>query len=259
MPASELHVVRHHVDAPGSPIVLVHGAPDRSKNFAHVVHLLGRRPVTVYDRRGYGKSLEAGGEGADFDSHAADLLEVIDGRPSVVVGQSAGGAISLVAATKAPEPFLALGMWEPPLTPWAFWPQAMRDQTAAWAGAGDPAALGESFNRSMLGDERFDGLSERTKALLRAEGTAFRADMASQAEPFADLDRLVVPTVVGCGSTTLEGSGFEGLHAEIARQLHCELLVVEGASHGAHTTQPEAWVQLVLAAVALAVESSPEA
>ena len=39
MHPSGLHVVRHHVDAPGFSVVLVHGAPDRSKNFAHVVHL----------------------------------------------------------------------------------------------------------------------------------------------------------------------------------------------------------------------------
>ena len=41
-----LHVVRHHADAPGPPVVLVHGAPDRSKNFAHVVHRLSDLPVT---------------------------------------------------------------------------------------------------------------------------------------------------------------------------------------------------------------------
>jgi pimeloyl-ACP methyl ester carboxylesterase len=258
VPAAELHVVRHHVDAPGLPVLLVHGAPDRGKNFAHVVHLLGRRPVTVYDRRGYGKSLEAGGDGVDFDAHAEDLIEVLDGRPSVVVGQSAGGAISLVAATKAPELFLSLGMWEPPMTPWDWWPPELRAQTTAWATATDSMALGESFNRSMLGDDRFEQLSERTRALLRAEGAAFRADMASQARPFADLEKLIVPTIVGCGTATIaEGSPFEGLHAEIATRLGCELLVIEGATHSAHTTQPESWVQLVFAAIELAGGDEP--
>ena len=33
------------------------GAPDRSKNFAAVVDRLADLPVTVYDRRGYGKAL----------------------------------------------------------------------------------------------------------------------------------------------------------------------------------------------------------
>ena len=65
-----LHVVRHHDDAPGPRVVLVHGAPDRSKNFAAVVDRLADLPVTVYDRRGYGKSLAAGAEGG-FNVHAA--------------------------------------------------------------------------------------------------------------------------------------------------------------------------------------------
>jgi pimeloyl-ACP methyl ester carboxylesterase len=52
-----LHVVHHREDTPGPPVVLVHGAPERSSTFNRVLELLGDLPVTVYDRRGYGRSL----------------------------------------------------------------------------------------------------------------------------------------------------------------------------------------------------------
>ncbi len=65
---------------------------------------------------------------------------------------------------------------------------------------GDPDALGEDFNRLILGDERWEQTSPRTQESVRAEGTAFRADMSSQFEPLMDLDQLKVPFVVGCGT-----------------------------------------------------------
>jgi pimeloyl-ACP methyl ester carboxylesterase len=210
MHPSGLHVVHHHVDAPGFAVVLVHGAPDRSKNFAHVVHRLTDLNVTVYDRRGYGRSLAAarrddGTIAGGFDVHADDLIAILDGTPSVVVGQSAGGAIAMLAATKAPELFAALGVWEPPMVPYDWWGvhEAM-DRTMGWAAYPDAAQLGEDFNRTILGDERWDGLRESTKELLRAEGAAFRADMAFQAEPFLELDQIKVPFLVGGGTEVPE-------------------------------------------------------
>jgi len=247
-----LHVVRHHANAPGPPVVLVHGAPDRSKNFAHVVHQLGDLPVTVYDRRGYGKSLAAGAEGGGFDTHADDLIAILDDTPSVVVGQSAGGSIAMLAATRAPALFLALGMWEPPMTPWEWWPPELREQTMEWAHAADAEALGEQFNRAILGDARWERLPERTRHLLRAEGEAFRADMASQELPFADLDQLTVPRLVGCGTAVPPDSLFAGIHHRTAEMTGSKLLVIEGAEHSAHISRPEAWVRLVRATIELA-------
>ena len=72
-------------DAPGPPVVLVHGAPDRAKNFAHVVHRLPDLAITVYDRRGYGRSIDAGRDASGqvpggFEVHAADLIDILDGK-----------------------------------------------------------------------------------------------------------------------------------------------------------------------------------
>ncbi|MDO8365024.1 MAG: alpha/beta hydrolase [Actinomycetota bacterium] len=252
MHPSGLHVVRHHADAPGPPVVLVHGAPDRSKNFAHVVHQLSDLPVTIYDRRGYGKSLAAGEHGGGFHTHAADLIALLDDTPSIVVGQSAGGAIGMLAATLRPDLFLALGVWEPPMVPWMWWVgMDAWQRTMTSVMFTDTIALGEQFNRMILGNERWEQLAERTQELLRAEGEAFRADMRSQIEPYFDLADLTVPMVVGCGTSSFDETHRTAPH-RLAARLGAELLVVDGADHFSHLSNPAAWVRLVRATVELA-------
>jgi pimeloyl-ACP methyl ester carboxylesterase len=259
---SALHVVRHHSEREGPSVVLVHGAPDRGKNFARVVHHLQDLPVTVYDRRGYGKSIEAatapdGATVGGFGVHADDLIDLLDGVPSIVVGQSAGGAIAMLASTRAPELFLALGVWEPPMVPWPWW---MGDlafvRTKEWADHPNPAALAEEFNRSILGDERWNGLRVATREMLRAEGAAFRADMASQGAPYFELASLSVPIIIGCGTEAHEEPFRQHPHRRLAERIGAPLFVAEGADHFAHTNHPEAWVELVRRAVALAERSA---
>lgn len=252
-----LHVVTHHATAVtgAPPVVLVHGAPDRSKSFAHVVRRLPDLPVTVYDRRGYGKSVDAawdsdGSFAGGFQVHADDLIAILGDTPSVVVGQSAGGTIAMLAATKAPELFLALGVWEPPMVPWDFGSGTHAYEfTMALAGHDDPLALSERINRDILGDDRWDALRPSTQQMRRAEGWAFRADMACQLEPFLDLDALEPPIVLGCG-TVPPDPGWPRTHTLVAERLGAELFVAEDADHFAHIGAPEAWVELVRRAVA---------
>jgi pimeloyl-ACP methyl ester carboxylesterase len=80
--------------------------------------------------------------------------------------------------------------------------------------------------------------------MLRAEGWAFRADMACQLEPFFDLDALKPPIVLGCG-TVAPHPGWPRAHALVAERIGAELFVAEGADHFAHTGAPEVWVELV--------------
>lgn len=254
MHPSGLHVVRHHAGAPGPPVVLVHGAPDRGKNLAHVVHRLSDLPVTVYDRRGYGRSLAAGEAGGGFAVHADDLIDLLDGVPSVVVGQSAGGSVAMLAATRAPELFAALGVWEPPMVAWDWWVPGGEAwaRTMTWAMYSDPYQLGEEVNRGILGDERWEQLRPSTRDMLRAEGVAFRDDMAGQVRPYFDLDLLrKVPFLVGCGTVSYTPA-FLDAHRRLAERTGGELFVAEGADHYAHTNHPEAWVELVRRTLALA-------
>jgi pimeloyl-ACP methyl ester carboxylesterase len=252
---SGLHVVRHHVDAPGPPVVLVHGGADRSKSFTPIVQRLSDIPVTVYDRRGYGQSLRIGAEDDRFDTHADDLIAILDGTPSVVVGHSAGGAIAMVAASRAPELFLALGVWEPPMTQWEWWPPAARRQAMAWGRAADAETAGEHFNRMILGDARWEQLPERTRQRMRLEARAFRADMASQDRVLFELHELVVPRLLGFG--TEQSKAWTHVHQRTAEMTGCELSVIEGAAHGAHISHPDAWAQFVRAAGDLAGHSWP--
>ena len=262
MSLAGMHIVRHHVDATGLPVVIVHGAPDRSKNFAHVVHMLSDLPITVYDRRGYGRSIPAG-VGSDgeirggFAVHADDLIELLDGRPSVVVGQSAGGAVAMLAATKAPELFAAVGVWEPPMMPWEWWagPEALIEMMEMLSA--DAARIAETFNRRMIGDERWEGLRAATRAMLLAEGPAFQADLACQYEQYFDLDHLKVPMVLGWANDVGQDMpGYlRGAHRRLADHCDTETFMVDGANHFAHTGRPDIWAELVRRTVALASRS----
>jgi pimeloyl-ACP methyl ester carboxylesterase len=251
-----LHVVRHHVDALGPPVVLVHGAPDRGKNFAHVVHQLSDLQVTVYDRRGYGRSVEAaiGDDGqvlGGFAVHADDLISLLDGTPSVVVGQSAGGTIAMLAGVRAPELVLALGVWEPPMVPYPWWVgDESMERTMAWANAADPVQLGEDMNRLILGDERWHELRDSTREMLRGEGLAFRADMACQAEPLFDIDLLQVPFVVGYGTDMLDH--LLAANQRLVARTSADEYIGIGADHYAHLSSPDVWAGLVRRTVELA-------
>jgi pimeloyl-ACP methyl ester carboxylesterase len=248
--SADLHVVRHHPKAEGTPVVLVHGAPDRSKSFNGVLQELSDLRITTYDRRGYGKSLNAPLQGRGFAEHAEDLIDLLDGIPSVVVGQSAGGAIAMMAATLAPDLFLAVGVWEPPLTWCDFWPAEFVEDTKACLKF-EPRALGEYMNRRTIGDERWEALPERTRDLLQIEGTAFQADMACQLTPLFDLGNIKAPLVVGYG-TQSQGPG-QAAARHLARITGGELLIGDGADHYAHTAQPKIWAELVRKTLARSV------
>ena len=102
------------------PIVLLHGATFRSEDWENIFPRLATRyRVIAYDARGHGKSGRAAtytiGEFAD------DLLRVIDvvaGRPAIVIGHSLGGAAALVAAAKRPDAVRALVLEDPVVDNW---------------------------------------------------------------------------------------------------------------------------------------------
>ena len=118
-----LHVVDHPASGPvGSSlvVVLVHGSLDRGTSFARVVRRLPDLHVVTYDRRGYHRSRPVAPLATTLEDHVADLVAVVDGRPSVLVGHSYGGDVALGAAAEAPDAVRAVGVYEPPL-PWSDW------------------------------------------------------------------------------------------------------------------------------------------
>ena len=225
--------------AAGPPIVIVHGAMDRAANFERVRRRLADRQVITYDRRGYADSLRRPCS-ADLSRHVADLLEVIDGEPAVVIGHSFGGLVALGAAARAPQLALSVGVYEPP-QPWRpFWPPPPDWHTAAEAA--------EIFFRHNIGSDAWARLPEQVKAERRAEGAALMADYnaAGKGMPF-ELADILSPVVVAYGTDT--APHFERASLALCDEIHGAVCVaLDGASHGAHLSHPDAfasWVRQV--------------
>ena len=235
----------------GPLIVMVHGSMDRSASFIRTERKLAGRNVLRYDRRGYGRSTDLPVATA-FDDHVDDLLAVIDGRPAVVIGHSLGGVVALTAAQREPALVRAVGAFEAPM-PWADWWPPGTAGGAALAGAADPADAAETFMRRLIGDERWEELPGRTRKERRAEGVALVAEMRFLHDPPPPYDpsRITVPVVAARGGTSI--AHHVRTAEELARAVPgAELVVIDGAGHGAHASHPTefaAYVERVVASV----------
>ncbi|MGO8871684.1 MAG: alpha/beta fold hydrolase [Acidimicrobiales bacterium] len=242
----------------GLLVVLVHGSLDRSGSFARVVRRLHDLHTVVYDRRGYHRSRDALPLSTGLEGHVDDLLTVIDGRPAVVVGHSYGGDVALGAALRpgGPSPLVAVGAYEPPM-PWLeLWQPAGGTPGGPDRRWSDPdasaGAMAERFFRRMVGDAAWDRLPEETKAARRADGPALAAELDAirSGAPF-DVADLAIPAVFGRGQLSTprhrDTVAWLAAHAPGA-----ELVEIDGASHGAHLTHPDAFAGFVRATVARA-------
>jgi pimeloyl-ACP methyl ester carboxylesterase len=254
---TDLYVERHSAGAGPPPIILVHGAPDRSTAFRHVVAHLREHDVIVYDRRGYGRSLGTTPARTMAD-HARDLLDIAAAcpNPPVVVAHSFGSNPTMLAGTLRPDAFAAMGLWEPPL-PWvSWWSAATKRYNAAIAASDTPGDDIEEMYRRLLGEDTWATLPDDVRAVRRAEGPAFQTDMASETSaPFAFAD-VAVPTLVGYGTeTTAE-------HAYGARWLATTLptartQTITGTGHFAPRTHPREYAGFVRSVLPLAVPPTP--
>ncbi len=221
-------------------MALVHGSMDRGAGFARAMRALDGHHVLRYDRRGYGHSA-AQGPPADMDAHVRDLLDLLDGRRSVVVGHSYGGIVGLTAAARAPEVVEAVVAFEAPLSWLPWWPDRSAGGTAVSmaAGDGDHGAAAEVFVRRLVGDERWEALPARTRQERRAEGAALVAELTSlrhSAAPF-DPSRLDLPVIAARG--TRSPAHMQRAAEELAAWVPgAELAVIEGADHGVHLSHP---------------------
>lgn len=243
-PATRLWVVEEG-DPDGPTVVLVHGSMDRSTSFAKAARRLPDLHVVRYDRRGYGRSV-ALPPVADVDAHAGEALALAGGRPAVLVGHSIGGVIALVAAHRRPDLVRAVGAFEAPM-PWEpWWPSVTAGGSALAAALADPAGAAEVFMRRMIGDARWERLPPRTRADRRAEGPALLADLRMLRDRAAPYDAAGLPVPV----VAAHGTESKPHHREAARRLAAtapgaELVVVEGAGHGCHTSHAEAFAAFV--------------
>lgn len=223
----------------GRRVVLVHGALDDSTTFAKLVPLLEpEMQLLTYDRRGYGSSPLDGREPLSVVDHARDLVGLLDGRPTVVVGHSFGGSVALAAAAAAPRLVEVLVLFETRL-PWLDpGPEALD----AIVARRDPGAVDEAL-RFMLGD-RFDQLPERRRARLRSDGVAFVAEQRSVRRGVAPYDLAAVraPVLYGIGQHPV----FQPMPELMAAQhLDVEVVRTPGTDHNLQRSNPEAFAALV--------------
>ena len=242
--------VAEHPGPAGSPrVVFVHGSLDRSTAFLRTIRLLDDVTTVRYDRRGYGKSVEAG-VCATFAEQVDDLAGIVRDEPSVLFGHSLGGVVALAFAARHPELAPAVVAYESPMA-WLPWWSSASAGAAALTSPGEAADAAERFMRRMVGDERWEELPQRTRDQRRAEGPALVAELRSirpPAPPPYDPSELEVPVLAAHGSESRPH------HQRTARVLAesaplGELHVVDGASHGVHLTHPGAVADLVRSAL----------
>jgi pimeloyl-ACP methyl ester carboxylesterase len=108
-----------------------------------------------------------------------------------------------------------------------------------------PEVAAERFMRRVAGDEVWEALPASTRRRRLDEGRTLVAELASvgRAAPYVPAE-IVVPTLVARGSDTDEHR--RRAAALLAEEIPgAELVVLEGADHGAHTARPEAVAALV--------------
>jgi pimeloyl-ACP methyl ester carboxylesterase len=226
-----LHVEERGPDDLDAPVVvLVHGVFDSCASFDAVIeHLVADHRVVTYDRRGWGRSLDAS-SATSLDDHAGDLLAVLGDRRATVVGHSYGGTVALLASVRAPQRVVALGLFEPSMQWQPWWPSM--DAIAAEA-----AYEQEHFRHGLEGKpRRTPEEREREQALLQHE-------LALIAEAPCALDQVTVPRVVGRGG--LSASWRFDATDRLRHELDCELVEIEGAGHTAHRMQPKGFAEFV--------------
>jgi pimeloyl-ACP methyl ester carboxylesterase len=109
----------HHFDFGGSgtPLVMVHGLGGSALNWMAVGADFARtHRVYAIDLPGFGASEIGGWKDASVQSSAAVLLAFLDkvvGGPAILMGNSMGGLVSLLAANQAPARVLGLVLVDP--------------------------------------------------------------------------------------------------------------------------------------------------
>lgn len=258
MPTSSVRLHIEDTGGTGRPVVLIHGWPLSAESWKAQVPLLrdaGYRVIS-YDRRGFGRS-EKPADGYEYDTLAADLAGLIDGRDLrdvTLVGFSMGGGEvaryianhgedrlhSVVFAAAVP-PYLLKGADNPdgPLT------REKADEMRQGLEK-DREAFFDGFTRDFFSaDGKLMVTEEERQAAIalahQSDQTAALGCMKAFATTDfrADLKKVTVPTLVLHGDSDatvpFEGSG-KRTHAAIAGS---EVVVLKRAPHGCNTSHAD--------------------
>jgi pimeloyl-ACP methyl ester carboxylesterase len=240
-------------------VVFVHGSMDTSDSFRAVIDRLPGVHAIRYDRRGYGGSRGQGVPGSPLSGHVDDLLALLAGHRSVLVGHSLGASISLAAAARAPDLVGAVLAYEPPM-PWApWWPELpLPAGPSARAGSQPPeaalrAAAGQFMSR-VMGADQWARLPVAGQERFLAAAAAWDAELRTARDavpPPFDPQALGVAVLVGCGTCT-DDRHLEAARLVVEQAPRAVFGCIPGADHRAHRRHPDEFAALVRRAVAMA-------
>ena len=234
-------------DPSASLVAVVHGSMDRSAGLLRLSRRLDAdHRVLRYDRRGYGRSSDAGPPWT-AEANVDDLERLLvesSSTPAVVFGHSFGGNVALGLAARRPDLVRGIVVYETPLSWLSWWPG---DSAGAAAMAvDDPGDAAEAFMRRLVGDAVWERLPTSKHAERRAEGRAMVAELADirRAAPWVG-DRIESPVLALCGEHARphHRAAMDALGAMIG---NCRTATVAGAGHAGPHTDADAVAALVM-------------
>lgn len=271
-----LQLCLHHFGGgdSGWTVLLLHGFLDAGSTWDRVAEPLvaaGHR-VVAPDQRGFGDSDRVGRGGYyHFPDYVADvdaLVAHLQPEKLCLVGHSMGGTVATLFAGARPEAVDALALLEgvgPPATG----PEATLTRTRRWldgvAKLADPAPM-DNFEAAVARLARFHGTLDDATLRSRARLLARELSDGRWRWKYDPLHRTTSPSRFDaeafrgfCAAVTAPtlfiSGGTTGWHPpDEAQRLehfgHLETVVLEGAGHMLHWTQPDATGQTIVAFLA---------
>jgi pimeloyl-ACP methyl ester carboxylesterase len=241
----------------GVPILLIPPSGSTASTWGSVTEELARiGRVITYDRRGYARS--GGGPVRSISTHtidAASLLELLDARPAVVVGTSAGAAIAVDLAVRRPDLVRVVVAHE---FPWRFTrhiPAASQARALASIGwfalLGRQADAAEALLRSAYtyrdGGSAWDAFPEEWRSIARENARPALSDFLNSIRSYpsaTDLASVKVPVLCTYGERSPDSMSrlFRLLASEIPT---ARVQRIEGAGHAAPFDATTSFVQVI--------------
>jgi len=253
----------------GPPILLIPPAGSTASTWGTLPgDLAGAGQIIAYDRRGYTRS---GGEvvrsAAGHTRDAGAILDALAGRPTVLVGTSAGATIALDLAIRRPDLVRAVvvheAAWRALRHPDASGLGALaRMQWLAWRGRYPDAA--ETLLRWVYsyrdGGSASDAFPEAWRQTARDNGRAVVADLKSSMGSYPnaqDLATITAPVVCTYGSRSR--SYMRPLTRSLAQAIPtASVREIDGTAHAVPFDAPGTFAQVIAEAIRSA-EARPDA
>jgi pimeloyl-ACP methyl ester carboxylesterase len=233
----------------GPPVILLHGLAGYAGEWVDTASwLCESHRVIAPDHRGHGESTRTPSTVAP-EAFAADVsawLDALGFERATVLGQSFGGLIAFLTATRHPERLARLVVAEASPAPdpsaeadvrgWLeSWPLPFPDVEAAIQFFGGGSVRARAWALGL--EPREDGLWPRFD-----QATVLEALRESSGEHWDDWDSIRCPTLIVRGE---HGMTAEDAEAMASRLSHAAVETVPNAGHDVHLEQPAAWRAVV--------------